>query len=161
MKNYMTLPAVGLLTLITACSTQPGAATERTTEQLQENAQELKEGMDTGTAEWNKERDEAAMELRSLREDLVRKKDGEQKRLDDGIKDPTKKAERAAHMEELSTNIARVDAAIAMVDGSNTRNWQKSKEVARNTADDTRSWIQREAEKVDRMTNADADGDGH
>lgn len=145
--------------LFAACGAEPGKATEETTEQMQENSKEMSKADDA--EEWREERAEAAKELRDLRENLVDKQTREQKRLADGIKDATKKSECEARITELKANIGRVDAALAKVDGSTDTDWSNTKAEARKTVDDTQNWIQREGEKIDWKTDADADNDGH
>ena len=162
MKAHFIFPIVCALgALFTSCASEPGKADERTTEQLQENQKELAKAAQQSAEEWREESAEAARELRELREDLVKKQAREEKRLADGIKDATKKAECEARIAELRSSITRVDAALARVEGSNDSNWADVKRESRKVVDDTKSWIEREAEKVDWKTDADADDDGH
>ena len=146
--------------LFTACN-DAGDATEETTDQLQENRKEMSDAKDESNKEWRAERDEAARELRALREDLVREQAKERERLADGIKDAGKRAECEARIAELTTNIERIDGSLAKVDSSNDLNWQEVKAESRKAADDTKNWFQRQAELIDKKTNADADNDGH
>ena len=146
--------------LVTACN-DAGDATEQTTDQLQENRKEMSDASDESNKEWRAERDEASRELRALREDLVREQEKERARLAEGIKDAGKRAEWETRIAELTVNIERIDAAQRNVDGSNDRNWQEVKAGSRKAADDTKNWFQRQAELIDKKTNADADNDGH
>ena len=159
--NTHLIPTALFLSLFIACGADPGAATEKTDDQLKENREELAEAKNDGSQEWMKERDEAVKELRDLREDLVNKKTMLEKRLADGIKDASKKADTQAAITELGNQIARVDASLIRLETSTTTDWQDVKRAARGTVDSTQSWVKRQAEKIDWDTKADNDNDGH
>lgn len=158
MKTHTMFAAACALALFAACG-QAGKSTEQTSEQMNENREELAKADDA--REWMKERDEAAKELNDLRDRLVEKQAREQQRLADGIKEADKKAECEARIAEIGNNIARIDASLIHMQTSNEVDWQGAKQRARGTADTTRSWMQREFEKIDRKTETDLDKDGH
>jgi hypothetical protein len=159
--KYLILPALVGGLLLTSCGTQPGDATEKTNEQLQENKKEMTDARAEGTEEWREERTEAVKELRDLRATLEERQLREQKRLNDGIKDEEKRAETQAVVTELGTNIARIDATLAKMDASTGADWSRVRSEARQTADETKSWWDRQKELIDRKTDADNDRDGH
>ena len=147
--------------LTSSCSSDSGDATEKTTDQLQENRNEMNEAKADNREEWREERAEAMKELRDLRSTLEERRIREQKRMDEGIKDATKKSECASVIAELGTNIARIDASLAKMDISTATDWSNVKAEARQTADETKSWWSRQMELIDKKTDADSDNDGH
>ena len=154
-----TLFAGGLL--FTSCASEPGDATEKTTDQMQENSKELNEAQADNSTEWLEERTEATKELRDLRTTLEERQIREQERLNEGIKDAKKKAETEAVIAELSANIARIDASLGKMEASTNTDWSNVKSEARQTADETKTWWDRQKEAVDKKTDADKDNDGH
>jgi len=144
----------------TACA-DSGDATDKTNDQMRENRNELNEARTENAEEWREERDEAVKELRDLRSTLQDRQMREQRRLDDGIKDASKKAECQAMIAELGANIVRIDAALLKMDASTGTDWSTVKAEGRRTADETKSWWDRQKELVDEKTDADRDNDGH
>ena len=103
--------------LFTACA-DSGDATDKTNDQMRENRTEMNDARTESSEEWRNERDEAVNELRDLRSTLENRQMREQKRLDDGIKDATKKAECQAMIAELGVNMARIDASLLRMEAS-------------------------------------------
>lgn len=147
--------------LFTACGTESGDVTEKTTEQLQENRSEMNEARADVREEWREERTEAMKELRDLRATLEDRQIREQKRLDDGIKDADSKSECQLLIAELGANIARIDASLMKMEASTATDWSNMKAEARRTADNTKGWWSRQRELIDKKTDADNDNDGH
>ncbi|MEO8068303.1 MAG: hypothetical protein ABI599_11475 [Flavobacteriales bacterium] len=145
--------------IFAACGSEPGKETERTTDQMSENRQEMANADDS--KEWMNERDEAVKELNDLRENMFARQAREQKRLADGIKDADRKAECERHIAELQINITRVDAALLRMTTTTATDWANLKMETRVVADSTGNWFKREAERIDKMTDADNDKDGH
>ncbi len=163
MKTYSFLPIICLIggsMFATSCM-QPGDATEKTNDQMQENKTEMNDAKMESSEAWRDERTEAVKELRDLRETLADRQMSEQKKLNDGIKDASKKAECQAMVTELGTNIARIDASLAKMEASTGTDWSNMKMEARKTADDTKTWWDRQKEMIDKKTDADKDHDGH
>jgi len=146
--------------LFTACA-DSGDATDKTTDQMQENQNELNEAKKENAEEWREERAEAVKELRDLRATLENRQIREQEHLNDGIKDASKKAECEAMIAELGRNITRIDASLMKMDASTGTDWSSVKVEGRQTADDTKTWWDRQKEMVDAKTDADRDNDGH
>jgi len=146
--------------MFTACA-DPGDATEKTNDQLKENRTEINDAKTENAEQWRDERTEAIKELRELRATLENRQMREQERLNEGIKDAEKKAECQAIIAELGTNIARIDASLAKMETSTATDWTNVKSEARQTADDTKTWWERQKEMVDQKTDADKDKDGH
>lgn len=163
MKTGSILPVTCLLggLLFTSCGTNPGNATEKTNEQMQENRSEINEAKTENAEEWREERVEAIKELRDLRATLENRQMREQERLNEGIKNAEKKAECQAVITELGTNIARIDASLTKMEASTGTDWSNVKAEGRQTADETKTWWDRQKEMVDKKTDADKDNDGH
>jgi hypothetical protein len=159
--KYPILPILISGLLLTSCATDPGDATEKTTDQLQENKKEMNEARTDDAEEWREERTEAVKELRDLRATLEDRQMKEQKRLDDGIKDDKKRADAKAVIAEIGTNIARIDATLAKMDASTGADWSRVRTEARQATDETKSWWDRQKELIDQKTDADKDNDGH
>jgi hypothetical protein len=145
--------------LLTACGRQPGNETEKVQDQANENAKEMAKADDH--EEWMEERAEATREMTALREKLSNRLTREEKRLADGIKDAERRAACEAHIAELRTNITRIDASLGTMGNSTGTDWQRIKGESRTMMDSTSTWFDRELEKIDRKTDADADKDGH
>lgn len=162
MKTNSFLPLTCLIggLLFTGCM-NGGDATEKTTDQMRENKKEMNEAKTESAEEWLEERAEAVKELRYLRTTLEEQQIREQKRLTDGIKDAKKKAESQAMVTELGANITRIDASLAKMEASTDTDWNNVKAEARKTADDTKTWWDRQKEMIDKKTDADNDNDGH
>lgn len=163
MKTNSFLPLsclLGGLMFTTSCM-DSGDASEKTTDQMQENKNEMNEAKTESSEEWREERTEAVAELRELRATLESQQVREQERLDKGIKDAGKKAECQAMIAELNTNIARVDASLMKMDASTGTDWSNVKAETRMATDETKTWWGRQKEMVDKKTDADKDNDGH
>ncbi len=145
--------------LLSSCGREPGNETDRVQDQMQENSKEIASADDA--RELMNERQEAVRELASLREKLDARLIREEKRLADGIKDKERRTECETHIAELRTNIARIDATVGSVEGSSDTDWQRIKSESHTMMDSTNTWFDRQLEKIDRETNADADKDGH
>lgn len=155
----LTMMGVLAALLLVACGRQPGHETDRVTDQMEENVKELNKADDQ--EEWMEERQEAVKELTDLREKLFARQMREEKRLADGIKNTERRAETANHVQELKANIDRIDASLGNLQASTSANWQQVKREAHDLADTTANWFDRQIEKIDRNTDADADNDGH
>jgi len=145
--------------MFTACGREAGNETERVTDQMNENTEEVVAADDS--KEWMNERTEASKELADLREKLDARLIREEKRLADGIKNAERKAECTQHIAELKMNIARIDASTGTMQNSTSSDWQRIKADGRMMADSTNNWFERQGEKIDRSTNMDSDKDGH
>jgi len=156
-QNALMIGAIGAL-FLTACGRQPGNETERVTDQMNENKEEVVAA--DNSKEWMNEREEASKELADLRENLDDRLIREEKRLADGIKNAERKAECTQHIAELKMNIARIDGSMGTMKNSTSGNWQKVKADNRMMADSTRNWFDRQAENIDRRTDMDSDKDG-
>lgn len=163
MKTPLLLSAACLFGVLLAasCSSDNGDATEKTTDQLQENRNEMNEARAENREEWREERTEAMKELRELRATLEARQIREQERMKEGIKDADRKTECQALIAELDANIARIDASLLKMEVSSATDWHNVKAEARRTADDANSWWSRQRELIDKKTDADHDNDGH
>lgn len=158
--SYSTLLGAALIaTLSTSCGREPATETERVTDQMQDNAKEIADA--DNARELLNERQEATRELATLREKLDARLIREEKRLADGIKDKERRVECENHIAELRANIARIDATVGNVGSSADTDWERVKAESRATMDSTNSWFDRQLEKIDAKTDADADKDGH
>jgi hypothetical protein len=157
-RPFVTTALISGALLFTACGRDPGKETERVNEQVQENAEEMAKADDS--QEWMKERDEAARELGDLRKSMNDRLEREQKRLADGIKNAERRAEAENHVKELQANIARIDASLTRMNAATSTDWPTMRDEMRTMSDSTSNWFKRQAEKIDRNTDADADKDG-
>jgi hypothetical protein len=142
--------------MLTAC-TEDRDPTAKTTEVIQENRQEMSKARSEGGEEWREERTEAIKELRDLRATLVTRQEREQKQLNDGIKDTNKKTASQAMVTELGVNIARIDASLMKLESSTGTDWNNVKGDARKAADETRTWWDRQTDKLDDNTDKNKD----
>ena len=77
-----------------------------------------------------------------------------------GLED-RKKAQLQANIARPGTNNARIGASPAEIEASTATDWGNVKGEAPQTADDTKTWWERQKEMVDQKTDADKDKDGH
>jgi hypothetical protein len=145
--------------LLIGCGREPGNESERVSDQVSENRKEMAKADDN--KEWMNERDEAARELRDLRESMTDRLEREQKRLSDGIKDAERRQECETHIRELQANIERIDGQLGRLNAGTATDWDRLKTETRAFSDTTSNWFKRQVEKIDRKTDADADDDGH
>jgi hypothetical protein len=57
--------------------------------------------------------------------------------------------------------VARVDAEMGRLERATANTWEDVKQGVSNTANDVGDWFTKQAEKIDRKTDADHDKDGH
>lgn len=134
-------------------------------EEVRQDSLEAKADAREGVAKAEKELEEAkaaaTLELRELQAKLRK----ELADVDAKLADTKLKAERRTELEatkaELNAQLGRLDTQLGDVDRSTKENWEETKAAVRKAADETGNWFQRQAEKIDRKTDADNDKDGH
>ena len=107
------------------------------------------------------DKDELAAEFRELREDISKR----MAEIENELGDPDLTAENRADFEqekkELNEQLDRVDDGASKLENATKETWQDVKSGAKKTANDVENWFERQAEKIDKETKADADHDGH
>jgi hypothetical protein len=140
---------VGTFIAFTACSDSPKSA-----EQMEQNVDNAMDDLRAG-------KEEMSRELRELREKMA----VELAIAEEKLKDPALKAEERAEWEaykvDVEDQVERLDANLTDVGSATAEVWEEVKADTRKTADDVGNWFQRQAEKVDKKTDADKDHDGH
>jgi chaperonin cofactor prefoldin len=147
--NIVNAAVVGTFLAFTACSEAPKSA-----EQMEQKVDKAMDDLRAG-------KEEMGRELRELREKMA----VELAIAEEKLKDPALKAEQRTEWEaykaEVTDQIDRLDANLSDVEKATAEGWDNVKADTRKTADDVGNWFQRQAEKVDRKTDADKDHDGH
>ena len=140
---------IGAALSFTACSETPKDA-ERMEQKVDNAMEDLRAG-----------KDEVGRELRDLREKLAL----EATLADEKLKDPALKAEERAEWEnykkEVNEQIDRLDGELNDVESATSEVWENVKTESRNAMKDVGDWFARQADKIDRKTDADKDNDGH
>jgi chromosome segregation ATPase len=141
--------AIAASGLVVGCSEQPDTA-----EQMESKVDEAMEDM-------RKEKDELRDELHEMRVDMAQR----MVEVDDKLNDPTiteeAKAEWQEERNEIKGQMDRLDKETSNLENATKETWNDVKEGTKNTVDDIGNWFERQAEKIDRETGADADKDGH
>ncbi len=132
-----------------ACNNAP--ADETKMEQKVDNAIE-----DISTA-----KADAAKNMRALHEKLAIRLVKVEARLQEPGITVEQKKEWETSRTELKDQMKRLEDGIAEVEGSTNETWKDVKEGTRQTTEDVDNWFQRQAEIIDRKTDADKDKDGH
>ncbi len=150
MRTYLINAAVlGAFLSFTACSEAPN------------NADQMENKVDKAMDDVRAGKEEVSNELRDLREKLV----VEHARAEERLKDPEltteERSEWEAYKADVQTQLDRVDGNLNDVGSATTEMWDDVKTGTRRTVDDIGDWFDRQAEKVDRKTDADKDMDGH
>lgn len=106
-------------------------------------------------------KEDAAKNMRELHEKLaIRIVKVEARLKEPGLAKEEQKEWEAARV-ELKDQMKRLEDSMAEVDGSTNETWKDIKEGSRKTTEDVGNWFQRQAEIIDRKTDADKDKDGH
>ena len=132
------------------------ACSERT-----EHTDQMERQVDEAVEEMRKEKEEFSREFRELREEMNLRI----AEVDNALNDPALSAEAREEWEaekrELNEQMDRVDTESSKLESATKETWSDVKEGTRKTMDDIGDWFERQAEKVDAETKADADRDGH
>lgn len=148
-KTIITLSlAIATLGLM-SCNSAPPPETEM--EKQVDNALE-----DVSTA-----KADAAKNMRALHEKLSIRLVQVEARLNDPGTTEEQKKEWGSARTELKDQMKRLEDGIAEVEGSTNDTWGDVKESTHQTTQEVDNWFQRQAEIIDRKTDADKDHDGH
>jgi len=125
------------------------------------DAERMEQKVDNAMEDLRAGKDEVGRELRDLREKLAL----EATLADEKLKDPALKAEERAEWEnykkEVNEQIDRLDGELNDVESATSEAWENVKTESRSAMKDVGDWFARQAEKIDRKTDADKDNDGH
>ena len=141
------------------------ACSGNSAENVREDVTEAKADANDEVAKAMKDLEEAkasaTLELRELQAKLRK----EVADIDGKLADTKLKADRRAELEntkaELNAQLAKLDTQLGDVDRATKDTWEETKAAVRNAKDETDNWFKRQAEKIDRKTDADRDNDGH
>ena len=152
----LTVAALGLLLGIGCTKTA-----DRVDDTLQDAEKKIDLDMNRAMKQLAEDKRVIAADLRELREDI----DVRLGRLDQKLeRENTKPAERAEWRQErahLMEQRVRVEKALDRVTDADTDTWMDVKNAVNKDRDEVGTWLEQEAEKIDRKTDADADDDGH
>jgi len=148
-KIIINLGLVAVTLGLVACNNAPADGTKM--EQKVDNAIE-----DIGTA-----KTDAAKNMRDLHEKLAIRLVKVEARLQEPGITAEQRTEWETSRTELKDQMKRLEDGIAQVEGSTNETWKDVKEGTRQTTEDVDNWFQRQAEIIDRKTDADKDNDGH
>lgn len=150
MRTYLINAAIlGAFVSLTACSEAPN------------NADQMEQKVDKAMEDLRAGKEEVSNDLRDLREKLVVEHARAEERLKDPALTPEQRTEWEAYKTDVQTQLDRVDGDLDNVGSATSEVWEDVKAGTRRTVDDVDDWFERQAEKVDRKTEADKDQDGH
>lgn len=147
--NLISTAVVGAFLSFTACSDAP------------KNADQMEQKVDNAMEEMRAGKEEVGRELRDLREKLAVELTKADERLKDPQLKPEERAEWEAFKADVNNQVDRLDGKLDDVDAVTAEKWEAVKADTRKTADDVGNWFERQAEKIDKKTDADKDKDGH
>lgn len=148
-KTIINLGLVAVTLAFVACTNTPADRTKM--ERQVDNAIE-----DIGAAKTN-----AAKRMRELHEKLAIRLVKVEARLQEPGITVEQRNEWETSRTELKAQMKRLEDGLAEVEGSTNETWKDVKEGMRQTTEDVDNWFKRQAEIIDRKTDADKDNDGH
>jgi hypothetical protein len=148
-KNIVMIGLVATTLGFAACNSAPTEETRM--EKKVDNALD-----EVGTA-----KTDAAQTMRALHEKLAIRLVKVEARLQEPGITAEQKKELESSRAEFMDQMKRLEDGIAEVEGSTNATWNDVKEDTRQTTEDVDNWFQRQAEIIDRKTDADKDKDGH
>lgn len=157
--------ALGLAGLVSQGCGSPQEKGERmesrVDETMKDAQQEIADKQEKAYKDLADEKRELYRDLRSLRSDI----DDRIQNADDKLATKDLKAsereEWNAYRAQLLDQRRRVEKALDDVGDADTNTWSEVKAAVQRSREDVDTWLEREAEKVDKKTKADADKDGH
>lgn len=132
----------------TACSSEPNTAG-----QMEQKVNELAAELEAG-------KHAAAEDLRDLRTKLENQLETIDAKLEDTRLTVEERTDWETRRTEASAHVARIDAELGRVESATANAWEDVKQGVSNTANDVGDWFAKQAEKIDRKTEADHDQDG-
>ena len=134
-----------------------------------EQAENTKDKVDSGIQELNEdlradiEKDKAALtaDLERLKVRTETKTINFEERLRDDKLTPAERKELEDAHKEMKGQLVRIEVATSNVGVATRDSWLEVKDESNKVVDDIDNWFERQAEKMDKKTDADRDGDGH
>ncbi|MBP6573654.1 MAG: hypothetical protein KA230_04330 [Flavobacteriales bacterium] len=134
-----------------------------------EQAENTKDKVDSGIQELNEdlradiEKDKAALtaDLERLKVRTETKTINFEERLRDDKLTPAERKELEDAHKEMKGQLVRIEVATSNVGVATRDSWLEVKDESSKVVDDIDNWFERQAEKMDKKTDADRDGDGH
>lgn len=154
LKCMSALLATGLL--FAACS--PKQEAENTKEKVDSGIQDLNADL---RADLDKSKLELTENLRELKLKTEAKIADFDSKLENDKLSLAERKELETARQELKEQVTRIDAATSKVGLATRDTWLEVKDETKKVTDDVGNWFERQAEKIDKDTKADHDGDGH
>lgn len=123
-------------------------------------ADRMEQRVDDAMAEMRRDKDAALEDLRDLRERINDRLETVDKKMEETELSEEKFSELTDEKIQLEQQRLRVETALVDVEGALESTWSDVKHTSKNVSEDVKSWLERQAEKVDEATEADHDGDG-
>ena len=117
--------------------------------------------VDDALSDLQKEKEDATRELRKVREDIAVELAKAAEHLKDPSLAPVERTRWEEVRKEAKEQMERLDRSLKDVDSATAEAWSDVKRAATDAVRSTRDRFKRQAEKIDRKTDADADDDGH
>lgn len=138
------------------CGTGPDAAEMGS--KVDEQIEQLNEDLND---DWEESRAELTEDLRELKADIEKHIVAMEKRLEDKTLTKTEREALETKRIEYKEQASRIDRATSDLGMATRKTWNDVKTATKNTAKDIGDWFSRQAENVDKKTDADNDQDGH
>lgn len=122
--------------------------------------QEMERQADRTAAEFEADRHAATENLRDIRTRLEHRREAIDARLENTTLTADERREWETRRTEADTHMQRVQDDIDRVQGATDTVWEDVKQGVTNTANDVGDWFAKQADKIDRKTEADHDKDG-
>ncbi|MBK8615232.1 MAG: hypothetical protein IPN85_17615 [Flavobacteriales bacterium] len=148
-KIIINLSLMGATLGLVACNNAPKEETR------------MEKQVDNALEDITQAKDDAAKNMRALHEKLAIRLVKVEAKLKEPGTTKEQQQEWEASRVELKDQMKRLEDGIGEVDRSTNETWKDVKEGTRKTTEDVDNWFQRQAEIIDRKTDADKDKDGH
>lgn len=148
-KIIINLSLVGAMLGLVACNNAPKEEVK------------MEKQVDNALEDITEAKDDAAKNMRALHEKLaIRLVKVEAKLKEPGMTKDQQNEWEASRV-ELKDQMKRLEDGLDQVDRSTNETWKDVKENTSKTTQDVDNWFERQAEIIDRKTDADKDMDGH
>jgi hypothetical protein len=142
--------------LIAGCG--PAEQAENTKEKVDSGIEQLNDDL---RADLEKDKAELTADLERLKVRTETKILNFDERLRDDKLTPAERKELEDARKELKGQLTRIEVATSNVGVATRDSWLEVKDATDKVVDDIDGWFARQAEKMDKKTDADRDGDGH
>lgn len=136
----------------------PAEQAENTKEKVDSGIEELNEDL---RADIEKDKAELTADLERIKLRTEAKIINFEERLRNDKLTPAERKELEDALKEMKGQQTRIEVATSNVGVATRDSWLEVKDATNNVVDDIDNWFERQAEKMDKKTDADRDGDGH